>query len=281
MSDNYIKISIAINSSEQAEILIAQLSEINFEGFEESENNLFAFIPEKEFNEMELRQIISPLSLSFFKEIIEQRNWNEEWEKDFDPVIVGNFCAIRASFHKPVSSVKYELIITPKMSFGTGHHATTFLMIQAMEQIDFINKSVFDFGTGTGVLSILAEKLGAESINAIDIDDWSIENAKENINENNCHNIYLAKGTEIITNKKFDVILANINKNVILPKLATMQQQLTPQGVLLISGLVEQDFEDIDKEAQTNHLFVIEKLSRDGWICLKLIQTNQQKRLTV
>lgn len=271
MNNNYIKIAIEFKLPEQSDILIAQLSEINYEGFEENDNNLFAFIPEEKFNETELSEILSSHSLSFSKEIIQQRNWNEEWEKDFDPVIVVDFCAIRASFHTPVTSVKNEIIITPKMSFGTGHHATTYLMVQAMEQIDFINKSVFDFGTGTGVLSILAEKLGAKNIVAIDIDDWSINNAIENISVNNCSNISVEKNERIPESQKFDIILANINKNVILPNLAKMQQQLQPQGVLLLSGLLEQDFEDIDQGVKKNNLILVEKLSKENWICLKLL----------
>lgn len=274
MNNNYIKISIQPQSPEQADILIAQLTEINYEGFEENDDNLFAFIPEEKFNEIALHEIINVLRLSFSKEIIEQRNWNEEWEKDFDPVIIDNFCAIRASFHQPVLSVKNEIIITPKMSFGTGHHATTYLMVQAMAQIDFINKSVFDFGTGTGVLSILAEKLGAKNILAIDMDEWSINNAAENIGENNCSHIFVEKNEQIPTSKKFDIILANINKNVILPNMQKMQQQLQLQGVLLLSGLLENDFEDILREAAKNDLMLEKKLSRENWICLKLLKTN-------
>jgi ribosomal protein L11 methyltransferase len=272
--NNYIKISIAFISPEQSDILIAQLSECGYEGFEEEENHLHAFISQEEFDEPKLSEVIAAHSLSFSKQIIEQRNWNEEWEKDFEPVVVGGFCAIRASFHKPVIHVKNEIIITPKMSFGTGHHATTYLMIQAMEQIDFINKSVFDFGTGTGVLAILGEKLGAKNIDAVDVDDWSINNALENISENHCSVINLEKSDHISSEKKFDIILANINKNVILPNLAAMRQQLTKQGVLLLSGLLESDFEDIQENAQKNNMNILKRLNRENWICIHLIKTN-------
>ena len=275
MKNNYLKISIPILSAEQSDILIAQLAEINYEGFEETDNDLFAFIPEEEFDENHLKEILLQYSLSFSLEIIKQRNWNEEWEKDFEPVLVDDFCAIRASFHKPVLSVKHEIIITPKMSFGTGHHATTYLMVQAMEQIDFINKSVFDFGTGTGVLSILAEKCGAKNINAIDNDDWSINNAIENIGVNKCSKISIEKNDQVFDSYKFDIILANINKNVILPNLAKMREQLQPQGVLLISGLLEQDFDDIIKEAHKNSLHNPAKSSKDNWMCLKFLNKNE------
>jgi ribosomal protein L11 methyltransferase len=279
--NNYIRISISFQSTEQADILIAQLNELGYEGFEEEENSLYAFIPEEKFIEQELNQTLSEYSLSFSKQIIEQKNWNEEWEKNFQPVIVDSFCAIRASFHQPITSVKNEIIITPKMSFGTGHHATTYMMIEAMEQIDFINKSVFDFGTGTGVLSILAEKLGSKKIFAIDIDDWSIENAKENIIENGCSDIRLEKSDQIHSEKKFDIILANINKNVILPNMALMAQQLTNQGVLLVSGLLEQDFEDTRQQAENSNFTIVRQLKRENWICMELKKTNPEKRLTI
>ena len=167
--NNYIRIAIALQSPEQAGILVAQLSEAGYEGFEEDENkfgiyHVYAFIPEEAFRVQALTDILSMHALAFSKQVIEQKNWNEEWENNFQPVVVGDFCAIRASFHKTVDGVKNEIIITPKMSFGTGHHATTYLMVEAMEHINFTGRSVFDFGTGTGVLSILAEKLGAANI---------------------------------------------------------------------------------------------------------------------
>ncbi len=277
--NNYIKIAIALQSPEQAGILVAQLNESGYEGFEEDENklgiyHLYAFIPEEKYNGQELSEILSTHALSFSKQIIEHKNWNEEWEKNFQPVLIGDFCAIRASFHEPVTGVKNEIIITPKMSFGTGHHPTTCLMIEAMEKIDFRGKSVFDFGTGTGVLAILAEKLGASDITAVDIDNWSIENIKENIAENQCSVISVKKADGIHSTKKFDIILANINKNVILPNLGSLRQQLAIGGVLLVSGLLELDFEDIRREAVRNHFSIARQLSKENWLCLQLHKTN-------
>ena len=180
--NNYIQIEFQeISRQEQSEILIAQLSEIGFEGFEENENKLKHLFLKRILMKVFLQIYCSSLQLAFIKTIIEETNWNEVWESNFDPVIVDDFVAIRADFHEPIKDVQFEIIITPKMSFGTGHHATTYMMMQQMREIDFTGKTVFDFGTGTGVLAILAEKLGAENVLAIDNDEWSIENAAENI----------------------------------------------------------------------------------------------------
>ncbi len=165
---SYIQIKIENISSTESEILIAQLSEIGFDGFEEGENFLLGYIADDKLNEDQLKKIISSHQLTYSKNLIEQKNWNEEWEKNFEPIIVNDFVAIRAHFHQPVKNVEHEIIITPKMSFGTGHHATTYMMMQQMPSIDFKNKNVFDFGTGTGILAILAEKLGAAKITVVD-----------------------------------------------------------------------------------------------------------------
>jgi ribosomal protein L11 methyltransferase len=272
--NSHIQITIALALPEQADILIAQLAESGYEGFEEDGNELHAFIPEDQFAAEDVEAILSSGAFTYVKKIIAQKNWNEEWEKNFHPVIVDGFCAIRASFHDPVEGVKNEIIITPKMSFGTGHHATTYLMVQAMEQIDFTGKTVFDFGTGTGVLAILAEKLGAMEIQAIDIDDWSIENAKENLAANHCLRILVEKNAQIPSTKKYDIILANINKNTILTHLLPMRQQLTTGGVLLLSGLLEADFGEINENAEKTGFSVVRRISRENWICLGLEKTN-------
>src|SRR6185312_6215151 len=175
---NFIKIEIETTSSEDSEILIAELSENNFYAFEQNESSLISYIIEEDFNEINFKKLLSQ-NATYKKSIIEDRNWNADWESQFQPVIINNFAGVRASFHKPLTGVKHEIIITPKMSFGTGHHATTFLMIELMQSIDFKNKKVLDFGTGTGILAILAEKLGAASVLAVDYDEWSINNAAE------------------------------------------------------------------------------------------------------
>jgi ribosomal protein L11 methyltransferase len=268
--ENYIQLSIDSDPAQQ-EILIALLSENGFEGFEEDQDRLLAFIPEKKFNAINVDEIFSNIHLSYSKKIVEQKNWNEEWEKNFEPVIVDDFCGIRASFHQPIKNVEHEIMITPKMSFGTGHHATTYLMIEAMKNIDFKNKMVLDLGTGTGILAILSEKLGAKKIIAVDNDPWCIENSNENILANNCTKIIVEERETIPLMKHgFDVILANINRNIILDQVPFFKQQLTPKGVLLISGLLAEDFDEIEKRSLNYSLHIVSRSLRNNWICLKL-----------
>jgi len=267
--NNYIQIKIENISLIQSEILIVQLSEIGFEGFEEGENFLSAYVAEETFNEEEMKEVFSSQQLTYSKNLIEQRNWNEEWEKNFQPVIVNDFVAVRAHFHEPVKNVEHEIIITPKMSFGTGHHPTTYMMMQQMRSIDFKNKNVFDFGTGTGIFAILAEKLGAVKITAIDNDEWCINNANENIERNNCKNIQLLLSDSPIVSQKFNIILANINKNVILQYLNTLINSLIENGHLLVSGLLKEDEADILEAANKLSLKHINTVYRDKWICVK------------
>jgi ribosomal protein L11 methyltransferase len=264
-------IQVTIATSEWQEVLIALLADAGYEGFEQETGRLKAFIPDTKFDKALLDHLLLPYDVKAEEERIEERNWNEEWEKSFQPVVVGEFCAIRAQFHDPVPGVRHELIITPKMSFGTGHHATTRLMLEAMERLDLHGRRVLDFGTGTGVLAILAEKLGAGEVTAIDNDEWSIANAGENVAANGCNRIQVilkdeAAGIPGI----FDLILANINKHVILNQLVLLGQQLGPGGVILLSGLLEDDFEEVDNEAQKNNLSITLRMTHNGWICLKV-----------
>jgi len=254
----------------EPDILIAQLSECGFEGFEEEPNSLNAFINEEKFSDADLEKIIATNGVAYTKTVIAPKNWNEEWEKNFEPVMIENFCGIRASFHPPFVGLTHEIIITPKMSFGTGHHASTYLMIKAISTIDCKEKTVLDFGTGTGVLAILAEKCGAKKITAIDNDDWSIENAAENIEENCCSKIALQKNAAIKQALSFDIILANINKNIILEHLSSFRQHLADDGVLLLSGLLSTDYFDIENEAHRNNFHIQSKLEKENWICLAL-----------
>src|SRR5258705_1561264 len=170
---DYLKITFIDLQPEQKEILIAQLADAGYEGFEETENKLEAFIKDKNFDALILNEISFKYQTPYISEKIAETNWNQVWESNFEPVIVENYVAIRADFHKPIVNTKFEIVITPKMSFGTGHHATTYMMIQLMKEIDLTGKTVLDFGTGTGILAILAEKSGAKKIDAVDNDDWS------------------------------------------------------------------------------------------------------------
>ena len=195
-------------------------------------------------------------------------NWNEKWESSFSPVQVGNFAAVRATFHAPVSDVRHEILINPKMSFGTGHHATTYLMIQQMQGMNLFEKRVFDFGTGTGVLAILAEKMGATDIVAIDNDPWSIENANENIRLNKGMHIKLVSAEHPPEKQHFDLILANINRSVLLKFIPALSNLLAPSGYLLLSGILEEDDELLTQAVDSTDLFFANRLSKDGWVSL-------------
>lgn len=267
---NYIQVTIPLTDTAIREILIARLGDNGYEGFEEQETGLQAFIPEDAFDVGELESLLGEYRLDYSRTRIEEKNWNEEWEKNFEPVVVGTFCGVRASFHQPVAGVEHDLLITPKMSFGTGHHATTYMMLEAMGSLDFRGLRVLDFGTGTGVLAILAEKLGAAEVWAVDHDDWCIENAGENVTENNCSRITVKKGDNIPSGARFDIILANINKNVILQELRSIGQQLTSAGVILLSGLLLEDSQDVENEAIKNGFFVVNQTEKANWLCLRL-----------
>lgn len=272
MSD-YIKIEFQNISTDQSDILIALLNEQGFEGYEETDNNLKAFIKEKGFDKQSLKEIADSFQLNFTETIIEETNWNQLWESNFDPVIVDDFVAIRADFHQLTKNVQFEILITPKMSFGTGHHATTYMMMQQMKEIDFCNKTVFDFGTGTALLAILAEKLGAKKVLAIDNDKWSIENATENVERNNCQSIELRLSDSADMNGEFDIILANINRNIILDNLSFLCSQLSKKGELLLSGLLAEDEQVMLAECAKKQLIVKNKAIRDNWLSIRVSKT--------
>lgn len=267
----YSKITIEVASSEEAERCIAELSEINFYAFEEDEDYLIAYIKEEDFNEEQLREVIS--NKIFTKNTIEEENWNKQWESGIQPVIINEFVAIRPSFHEPVKNVKHDLIITPKMSFGTGHHATTFLMIALMEKIDFHNKTVLDFGTGTGVLAILAEKLGAAKVIAIDNDEWSINNSKENIEANNCKHIEVRQKQDIEGLGTFDIVLANINLNVLSDAAPSISAVLNKEAHLLVSGFLEEDKKKISNIFDEINIVKKQTLDKKGWIAITFHKT--------
>lgn len=282
--NNFIQIDFHDLEPEQQELLFAHLVEAGYEGFvqedsfgEENAHDLKAFITEKNFDKELLNEIAYKYQLSYDEQIIPEQNWNAVWESNFQPVIVDDFvhgtpwAAIRAEFHSPVAGVEHEIVITPKMSFGTGHHATTYMMIRQMREINFAGKAVFDFGTGTGVLAILAEKLGAKNILAIDNDDRSIANAAENIERNSCSRIKLEKAGNLLADEQFDIILANINRNVILDNFSSLVKKLSPGGIILLSGLMIEDEADILAEAGKFPLIFNGKTTDKGWICLRFI----------
>jgi len=270
---NTFQIKIKTSSIEQREILMAELSEINFDAFEENENILSAFIKEENFSEEELKKVISLKNISYKKYIIEEINWNAKWESEFEPIIIEDFVAVRAAFHKPIQNVKHEIIITPKMSFGTGHHATTYLMLKQMEHIDFKNKTVLDFGTGTGILAIMAKKSGAKKIVAIDNDDWSINNAKENFDANNCFDITLTKKNNFDDLEIFDIILANINLNVITESIKEFKNISYPHSQILVSGFLISDQNNLQNKFMNEGYNCINIAEKNEWISMLLARS--------
>lgn len=267
----HIAISFRNVPSDITDIIIAKL-QITAEGFEETDNGLKVIFLKENYNQDEITELASTYQLPYETEEIAPQNWNAVWESNFSPVIVDDFVGIRASFHEPLQQVQHEIVITPKMSFGTGHHATTYLMMQQMRKISFYEKSVFDFGTGTGVLAILAHRLGAKSIYANDIDEWSILNAQENFDRNKAAGIHLVQTDSAIMGKSFDIILANINRNVLLENMEDLSLQLNPGGQLLLSGILEEDLAVIKEAAESHQLSHIEKNGSHNWLCLNFMK---------
>lgn len=268
--NSYVHLIVHVTEQHEKDLLIAKLSQLDFEGFEEKDTELHAFVSKQNFNDKAVKQLLEDSRLQYATSILSSQNWNAIWESNFDPVTVDNFCLVRADFHPANETMEHEIIITPKMSFGTGHHATTYLMIQEMRKLDFAHKTVADFGTGTGILAILAEKLGCIDILAIDNDDWSIENAKENIEKNKCNHVDVKKANVFKQLKKFDIILANINKNIILDNLSGLVFGLNTGGKILLSGLLKDDEYDILMACQAHNLSRVKTVERDKWISILL-----------
>ncbi|MCO6498418.1 MAG: 50S ribosomal protein L11 methyltransferase [Chitinophagaceae bacterium] len=270
----YLKVVIAPVEQEEAEILMAALTDYGFYAFEEGEESLTAYIVKQDYDEQALRSLI-PADVLIRIEEIEDKNWNSEWESAFEPVIVDDFVGIRAGFHETLKDVQHEIIITPKMSFGTGHHATTEMMVRLMKDVDFKGKIAIDFGTGTGVLAILAEKLGAANIFALDNDEWSIENAGENVKNNHCEAITLSLASDISAAPKADIVLANINLNVLLKFAASIADKLNPNGLVLLSGILESDRETILKTYKVLGFSELKEVSLRGWIAILLKKSTE------
>ena len=271
----YTRLTAKCNA-DYAEILMAELAEIGFDTFLEIDGGFEAYVEEDRFDKQGVAALKEKYQavtdLNFASDKIEKKNWNEEWEKNYQPIIVDDRCLIRASFHNIPGKFEYEIIITPKMSFGTGHHQTTYLMIKAQMGIDHKGKRVMDAGCGTAILSIMACKLGASSVEAFDIDEWSVINGKENIEVNNCSNINIQQGkiSEVGLLGSFDIILANINKNVLLAEIRSYVSFLKPGGKLLLSGFYVHDIPDLLAEAAKYKLTEVTRDERETWATLLL-----------
>lgn len=263
-----------VTTPEMADIVTAFLGQMGFDTFETTDVGVDAYISDRDLT-AEVRSEVDELQTQFgfeysIEEVAEQ-NWNAQWEANFKPVQVRDFCAIRASFHEPIDNVTHELVINPKMAFGTGHHETTFMVIDVMQSIDFEGKQVFDYGCGTGVLAILASKLGAGSIDAVDIEQESYLNTIENAEINHVSNINAFEGTlEVIDGSNYEVILANINRNVILATLTALTAKLAKAGSLIISGFLKEDESILRQACEENGLIVNKVLTKNNWLCMLL-----------
>ena len=257
------------------EIIIAELGYAGFESFVETEDGVTAYIQKEEWHKDILNSIqilgSAEFEITYSFEEIAQTNWNAEWEKNFNPIIVDDRCTVRAPFHK-VPKTEYDIIIEPKMSFGTGHHETTHMMIQHILDTDFKNKTVLDMGCGTGILAILAEMRGAKHVDAIDIDNWCYLNSLENVERNHCHNIDVFEGeVSLLINHKYDIILANINRNILLKDISTYAKHLKEKGTLFVSGFYDNDIKMIEEECNKSMLKLVKKLDRNNWVSLKFL----------
>lgn len=274
MTNKNIVITTKIEHETDRENTISLLFELGAEGVEEKETELLIYFPSEVIKNISLleqvRNICGTIEIAELPEI----NWNQAWESNFEPIFVDNFAQIRASFHDEKPNYKYNIIIDPKMSFGTGHHATTFQMIKAMSCLDFNEKTVFDCGSGTGILAILAEKMGAKHTIALDNDQWCFENCEENIILNQCTNTIPICGelNEII--ESFDIILANINRNFLLEHLNKLAQKLVNQGYLIISGFLTTEKKMLLDEALAHGLVADSYLNMDNWACILLKKIN-------
>jgi ribosomal protein L11 methyltransferase len=259
------------------DILIAFLSIHPFDVFEETDEGLSASLPATvDLDEVEahLAQLQLQFSFSYNRQFSPAQNWNAVWESNFQPVQVGSFCGIRAEFHEPMPDVQYELVIQPKMSFGTGHHATTFQMVQLMQQIDFRSQSVFDYGCGTGVLAILAAQLGAKTVAGIDIEEWAVENSRENAQRNGVAQIQFEQSDlEHFNGTAYDIILANITLNVISNSLQSLYTRSSENSLLLASGFFDSDVNALAQQAKTIGWQLIQQSEKDKWACV-LFQKN-------
>jgi ribosomal protein L11 methyltransferase len=274
MDNIYIEYIFELEPKEPAtEILIAELGFAGFESFVENENGVTAYIQKEDWNS-EILENISVLSsdefsIGFSKKEIAQTNWNSEWEKNFEAIQVDDLVSIRAPFHED-KKLQYDIIIEPKMSFGTGHHETTHMMIQHLLTLDLENKSTLDMGCGTGILAIFAEMKGAKPLDGIDIDNWCYLNSIENAERNNCKHITFYEGdASLLSDQKYDVIIANINRNILLNDMKTYTNCLLENGVLLLSGFYKEDIPTIDAEVSKHGLQLQKTIERNNWVSLR------------
>lgn len=271
----YTEIDFKISPLQPAsEILIAELGELGFESFVEEEDGLKAYFPGEEFDTKVLKELFvmqnPEFNITYQIQGIENINWNAKWESDYESVLIDNRCYIRAPFHKTIPDIEFEIEIEPKMSFGTAHHETTSQMISLLLKEDVEDKDVLDMGCGTAVLAILAKMKNAKNVHAIDNDEWAYNNSVENVGRNNFQDIIVEQGdAALLKNKSFDVILANINKNILLADMEAYSKSLNAMGVIMFSGFYINDLEDIKAKAYENGLVYIKHIDNNNWVAAK------------
>ncbi len=271
---SYTELNCRVFPAEPAtDILIAQLAEIGYESFVESDTGLLAYIPTEEFDAEALNSLpvieTNMFDISFEYAEIEEENWNAVWESNYEPVLIADRCYVRAPFHTPHPRAAYDIVVEPKMSFGTAHHETTFLVAQLMLEQDFKGKRVLDMGTGTGVLAILAHKMGAKEIVAIDNDEWAYTNAKENLERNEVTNAEVILGDAgDIRDEAYDIIIANINRNILVSDMNSYAKVLKSNGVILLSGFYEHDRIIVEKEAAQNNIQALKHVEKNDWVAV-------------
>ena len=277
MSNNYIGYHFTVSPKEVgSEILVAELEDKAFESFMETEEGISAYVRKELWTEDILNDVSilnnSDFKISYKVEEIEQVNWNEEWEKNFEAIDVDGKCHVRAPFHS-MTDAEFDIVIEPKMSFGTGHHETTHMMIQHLLETDVTNMKTLDMGCGTAILAILAEMKGAKPIDAIDIDNWCYLNSIENAERNNCKEITVYEGdAALLKGKKYDLIIANINRNILLNDMQQYVDCLNPKGTILFSGFYTEDIPSIDESCTSKGLTYVKKFERNNWVSLKYIK---------
>ena len=273
----YIEFDFKLKPLQPAsDILLAELGELGFDSFVESEEGLKAYIAEEFYKDDILKYVFvlnnTEFDITYETQTIAQVNWNEEWEKNFDPIVVDGKCRVRAPFHDK-GTEEFDIIIEPKMSFGTGHHATTHMMIQHILQHDFEGKKVLDMGCGTAVLAILAEMRGAKPIDAIDIDEWCFLNSEENIERNNCHHITAEQGeASALKDRSYDIVIANINRNILLNDMNIYAKTLENNGVIFLSGFYQEDLKMIKAECLKHGLTYVNHFVKDNWVGAKFVK---------
>lgn len=267
---NYIKLDFALPQPDDADILTALLEPLSYVGCEETAGHLLVYFDETTFNDDDLRNALSPHTYPYTKYVVPQQNWNADWESNFQPIRINDEVGVRADFHPPFEHCRYDLVITPKMSFGTGHHATTKMMLEYGCETDVQNKAVLDFGCGTGVLAILAARKGAGPVEGIDNDAWSVENARENCLRNACPNINISDRTLESFQQSFDIILANINLNVLLETLPRLRQMLNPGGSIFLSGILSSDMPAISACFGKLGMKLLSQKQEKEWVALHI-----------